>query len=456
MEFLKQRGRLFTPAYVLLLFLLFWLPIESTLIGRAYTHVVGLNGAGALRVTMNSETIVIAVRAAFLMTIQVPFLIVLFSRRTWHNRTPSMLLVRIGLCVWLAGATLSTLVHIDNALVLLNYVAGMGSAGAVFFACKRVNMTGSRHFELAYVAIAAGGLIPMLYDLHRYYAQFGIPTLAKAIAVKYDIPFWSTKCYFGNPDNASNVYGLFAAISLAIVATKLFSRPVRWLAVLTLAAASASTVLTMARTGIVILAFGFLVTMLFIRSLKGLTIGIVAALLLLMSGQTAAKIYSYFLPVLKYDVEQERTAAGRIESMQQGWAGFVDHPAFGLGPGQSPLVVTYGEAHQLAIWQATDNGILGLAGVLLVTAGCIWRLASLLLTGAVNNALRLEYVFLLAPALYFVRGLVSDVTINVTVINTWICLTFAALAIADRTFVAAPTRWRVLLHPQVRHAGIHA
>jgi len=214
-----------------------------------------------------------------------------------------MFIVRAGLISWVIGASVSTLAHIDDPQVILNTAAGTFSAGMVFFAVRRVDMWTMHHYELACRAILLGGMIPCAIDLYRYYAAFGLPSLQGVILNKYKPTFWSEQCYFGNPDNASNAYGLFAMLAIGVLFCKLFNRTTRRLALISAIMSTLEILLTMARTGIVFLLIAIIVAATFARSKKAFAaFGIIAVVVVLVRPDEAGRtLLHYFQPAVRYD-----------------------------------------------------------------------------------------------------------------------------------------------------------
>lgn len=430
---LKKKAQSLSPEFLLVLLLLFWIPMESTLLGRAYTFAVDLNSA-----SLQKDMSTVYVKWLLLFTIAVPLLITIIARppfRGSHDRSGPMFMVRLGIAAWITGAVISTLAHLSDPRVVLDAAAAILSGGMVFLAVRRVDFGTSRHYELACRAILFGALIPCLIDLYRYHAAWGIPSLTGIILIKYKPEFWSDQCYFGNPDNASTAYGLFAALAIGVLSARVFRRPTRLLALATLLPCSLEILLTMARTGIVFLGFALLLGALYLRRKSVfIMIGAAALALSLAAGHYVIQILAeYFKPAVTYDAQNVNTES-RIQSMKEGWSAFSTHPLTGLGTGQAGTVIDEDVPHELAIWEASEDGVFGLVGVFLIVAGCIWRLAALMWIGPRSWAARLDFAFFLAPALYFVRGLVSNVAVSNTVFNTWICITCAMLAITDRIF----------------------
>src|SRR5690348_12656022 len=122
--------------FVLSLALLFFIEIETTLPGRAYTHFLGLNALASEGAVRDAGSLLITLQALLLATIILPCLIWMTSLPARRNLNPSSITIRLGICLWLAGAAISTLAHIENPRVVFTFFAGIGSAIAVFYALK--------------------------------------------------------------------------------------------------------------------------------------------------------------------------------------------------------------------------------------------------------------------------------------------------------------------------------
>lgn len=435
---LRHRMRLLSPEFGLLVMLVFSLPMEVTYLGRGYNFVVGLNSAAMDELTSMAaisgvDLGMLSIECLFMFTILVPMAIVQFSRSAPTKNSTSYL-IGWGLGLWILGGAISTIGHLDEPNTILNFFASIVSAAAVYVASRRVRMSSIRQYEMVFQAIAIGFLFPLLYDLVHYYRRWGVPTISAAIAEKYDVAYWTSNSMFGNPDLASCAYYLVFALSVCFSVQRQITRRTRVLACCTLALSALMIGVTMARQFILLAAITAVSTWIFERKKWLLAIGVcgLVGLALLTSEDKFAIARGYFEPALTYDTNNE-TVSSRVYSMQQGWEAFRENPIVGLGLGESFKIVDVSVAHELAISQADETGFFGFVGVLLVTLGCLWRFVGLLRAGPSTAALRLEYTFMVGPALYFASGLISGVGMNSSVVNTWICVVFASIGIAETT-----------------------
>src|SRR5438552_19177266 len=74
---------------LLVLFLLFFIQIEPTIIGRAWTHLLGLNIGGVDALTGGQNALTTALQSLCLVTMAVPFLIWVTSRSVFPKASSS-------------------------------------------------------------------------------------------------------------------------------------------------------------------------------------------------------------------------------------------------------------------------------------------------------------------------------------------------------------------------------
>jgi O-Antigen ligase len=429
-----------SPPFLLALLLFFFIQIEPTILGRAYTHFLGLNAAGMEGSFLGTGSLFTVVQTLSLLTIVLPVLIWATSRPlAWGSNLPSIA-IRSGLGLWLTGAAISTLAHFENPLVILNFVAGIGSAAAVFYAVRRLRITNLRQVEAIFAVLYLGALIPAVQGIVGYYQVWGIPSVQTLLEAKYHPEIWQVSSPFGNPDNVATLYCVLACPCLAMVSLKMFSRRMRLLAALVLVCAGLNLLLTMARASFIVFVAALASVNIFMRNRKMWLISVGAMFFAIASPLVnSAKMRDYFGAALRVDTATDNSIAERMESIRRSWQHFLEHPVIGVGAYQSSTFLVEKNAHELPIWQAAEHGIFGLLGVLLVTAGLLGRFLKLLKGGRGRDYVTLEFIFLFGPAMYFAKGLFAEVNINNTVVNTWICSVFAMLAIADaRTWAPSP------------------
>jgi hypothetical protein len=421
--------------FYLSLVLLFYIQIETTIIARGYTYLLGLNATSTdalARTSGVAQSAQTATRALGMLTISLPCLIWITSSTVSRRTSLSSIAIRLGLCLWLGGAAISTLAHIENPLIMLNFLAGIGSAAAVFYAIRSLRIANLRQVEAMLAAIFLGALIPAIQGIIGYYQAWGIPSVQTLLAAKYQPRIWQSSAPFGNPDNVATLYCLLACPCLAVVSSRVFGRKMRLLALVMLVCAGMNLLLTMARASLIIFVVAFAAVNMLMHNRKVRLLSAVAIFLVIFSpAVNSPMMRDYFGVALRVDALADNSVAERLDSIRISWQHFLENPVIGVGAYQSTTFLAEQNAHELPIWQAAEHGILGLLGVLLVTAGSVGRFLKLLKSGCGRDQVSLQFIFVLGPSMYFAKGLFAEVSMNNIVVNTWICTAFAMLAIAD-------------------------
>lgn len=437
-----------TLPYFAVLGLLAFIPLNSTLLGRAYYHFLGMNALG----NGNPVSWAIAWRGLFLATLLLPILILMVSSPPAGRRPLSYTFMRAGLWLWVMGAVMSTASHLQPEVVL-ELLCGLASGLAVFYAVR--NGAG-RRMKAAFWVLAVGGDLLALELFIGFYTTWGLPTLANIMAHHYvETDAWVAVSPLANPDMTALFFGVLCCPCLVAVLGRTVSKQTRILAWITLGASTAAIIVCMSRTALVIYLISWMLASAFARSRRNLAL---CALLLVgtglyLSSQSSTGFASFFLDAVTYNGAADGSAAARLDSMRTGLQTFSDNPLLGVGISQSFLSVEReSRTHELLIWQADEIGVLGLAGVLLLTGACLARMAMLIREGTAER----EFLFLLGPGVFFLRGLVSDITLNSNVVNSWVCLVFALLALAEIQAIAGglPQRaFRAIPRRQVAARG---
>src|ERR1700680_4877143 len=100
-----------SPTFLLLQWLLFFIQTTATFIGRAYYNLIGLH----------ADTLTNSAKSLLLPTLVVPCFVLLTSRRLSHGSILSFRMIYAGLWLWFFGATISTLAHREDPVVVLIY-----------------------------------------------------------------------------------------------------------------------------------------------------------------------------------------------------------------------------------------------------------------------------------------------------------------------------------------------
>ena len=222
-------------------------------------------------------------------------------------------------------------------------------------------------------ALAAGFLAALTILLLRadmvFLRDWGFPTPAKLLAAKYQNVAYDFHYYtLGNPDHTAG----FLLMPLALAAFWAAGRalPQRWRAAVACAAlvTGATLVLTYARlatvTGmalVVVLA----VTSPATRRVRLAVLAAVGTLALVY----AIAVAGYFLDLLS--TARNASLSERFYSLGDSLETLADHPVTGVGLGQYMTSNGFFPAHSSIFQAAAEMGVLGLAGLLLLTVAVV-------------------------------------------------------------------------------------
>src|SRR5262249_1111921 len=156
---------------------------------------------------------------------------------------------------------------------------------------------------------------------------------------------------FGELDYHSHntFYNLLTAPCVVVVMSKSFRKRVRFLAWAVVICSGVNTIVSMSRAAIATLAVTGIIASIFARNKRAVLLvgSSVCLIALVYSNGSFDSFKGYFLNGLTYDTAMDQSAAGRLDSIREGWQQFLDHPMVGVGPGQNALVITATAVHEL-------------------------------------------------------------------------------------------------------------
>jgi len=332
--------------------------------------------------------------------------------------------------------------HFDQSESLFGYIAGLTSAILVYYSSIFAKVDESSIAKSTISAVILGALFSLTDGLIQYYRVYGIPTAAILLTSKYDLeglqPY--RVATFGNVDNTACFAFLVAAPCSVILASKLFTRSIRVLAAVGLVVVILNLLIDQSRTAFVAFGAVAIAAVIFARHIRvAITTAVISCIVL---GPLAmGMVNQYWGDILKAVTysQSDRSAFERIESINEGWKEFSDHPIAGIGSLESQTKNPYTLAHELPVSQAAETGIFGLIGVLSLTVGTIQRAFVLVKKGPIDENMKIRFMFALGPAIYFAIGLVASVTVNYELWNSWICLVAAFVGLSSVSFWSRDT-----------------
>lgn len=294
-----------------------------------------------------------------------------------------------------------------------------------------------------WVALTLGALIPLVAGIAAYYKEWGFPSAVELLTSRYDMQRMSgyMDATYGNTGNTAALLALLTPAWLAVAAARSVGRKLRLLCGVALAIALAHALIVESRTLFIVLVVLLLPVAYYHRRIA------VAAL-----GVALAAVLTYVLPLMAQADQLLQTSFGaapdnsasdqsveeRTEAMRIGLRVMMDHPALGVGPGNSPKVNLYTSAHQFWINQGQEIGLLGLLLSALVSIAVFWRFFAHLRTrsaGIFTDPIgELRFAGAAGACGYILYGCIANMPLSATVVNVWVGLLAIMLAMGDATF----------------------
>jgi hypothetical protein len=422
----------------LLASLFLFLPLSNT-VGRAYFYVVRF-GAPLEEAPLS---------VLFGPAVLLPLLLFAVP----GTRMPLGHIVSIGgftpiWLLWFVAGSISTLANYETEWVLVHYLTGFLSALLVFVALRRHRWS-SGEIDYALLALALGSMVPMVLGAHAYYQEFGVPDLQTLVFAPFRVERWEIyrELTFGNVQNTACFIVLLSPPLLALVLDRSRHWAVRGICAASVFLQSLNLLLIQARTGIVLFLVAIVIVAVIVYK-RQVRNKVVALFALFVIGSLIIGYYSDSPSAgsntdaidvalerldyaIRFDTGSDESAAGRAEAMTEGWNLFIKNWPGGLGPSASLLHHSRGSAHQFNLAQGMESGVLGFLASIFLVLQVLLRFGSSVVRSLASLENYREFLMLFGPALYLTYGVLSNVILNMTYCNVWICMLAALLALAD-------------------------
>lgn len=369
--------------------------------------------------------------------------LILISMRLVQKDNPrplsgAALSISLPFFLWFFAATLSFFWNIGTESVFKYYLGGFVGPLIIYLAFRELPLS-KKLFTQIMIGFSLGIVTVLILGIIVYYQEWGIPGVYTLMFSRYNearMKLYQQMTY-GNLGHTAQLLVFISPVFLALA----FDRGRSWLQRFWFGGVSLLCLINVAivgaRAGFVVIAVAMLLIFYFHRRLGRFLI--VVALLVVAARFVLSEINLYganlflehMINGITINQEADYSVMTRIEAMKEGWAVFTNNWLTGVGPGSTSLYISDISAHQMFIQQGAQLGILGLFATIILVLANFWRLAKTTFTKTVQ-AFRVErFVLLLGPAMFFMYGLLADLTLNIGVVNIWANLMAAFLALAD-------------------------
>lgn len=254
--------------------------------------------------------------------------------------------------------------------------------------------------------LAVGWIIRFGYAGFVFYQTWGIPGPSEILLAHFNIdrirPYMNAT--FGNTSRTAALIVpamIMTALTLAVAKT---SRPQKVLLAVTLAVLAINSLIAGSRAQVLVAILVLAVAGLKSSARGGVlvVIGVGASVALLFRTIGASEV-GRFSAVLSSNRLQDGSVRERWDSIQEGLRVMSEY-WLGVGPGRSPDFNYYSVAHQFAVFQGSETGILGFLAVIVLFVIFIAKFA----VSPISDGRELRFVFRAAAAGWFMFAMLAN------------------------------------------------
>lgn len=298
----------------------------------------------------------------------------------------------------------------------------------------------NRDFELIVAAFALGVILRFGLAAAIYVTTVGASSIAAAFDARYNVvvmqPYMDAT--FGNTGNTGSVI----AIAFVILATLFMSQGLRtWLrglVTVALVLLLANVLMTGSRGAILTMLVCVAVAAVIMKSRWRFVMMAVAVPSVIYAAQAAGNmIISRFSSAISVDYIADRSIRERLDSINIGIDLMLHHP-LGIGPGLSHVYNPYSVAHQFAVSQGSELGVIGFLLVLALAIFIIIKTARSR-REVVNTP---AIAFRMGSLAWLVFAMTTNVPVNTGAAIPWIGLLTISLVFGDFISQEAPVATR--------------
>lgn len=338
------------------------------------------------------------------------------------------------LFLWFLAATFSLDINWSIDVANINYVAVYYTSLLVYIAFLNLNLTEEEYIGI-FIALALGSLFPLISGVIEYYQYCGIPDSKTFIYTHCDLKKMRhySQATFGNTGNTAAFLMLIIPPFFALLVHEKLKKQLRWLFGIILFLAVINLIIIYSRSAFITL----FIASLFITYKRSFRFCIMYALILLLFFISIRIIFpdlfstsaNYLNNAILLN-SHDNSVAVRGSAMKIGWQIFLDHFFAGTGPGANIYYNPYTSAHQFNIEQASELGILGFIASILLCLATFIKFIKIIW----DKNLKLCYrtlIFIVGPTSYLFYGTLANMPLNIGVVNSWISLMVALLALVE-------------------------
>lgn len=335
---------------------------------------------------------------------------------------------------WTLAATVSTLANYEMDAVN-NLLWGYWVPFLLFLSLVRLSPSRD-DFQWIIVFFAFGLALRFGYGALVFYSEWGIPTLSELLFARYDtvLMVGYKDATFGNTGNSASILAIALPVLVwSLIVSGSMKRIVRIVLATSIVILCANVLITGSRSAMLISAVVLIVSTfkLKTRSRYALLLFLVLATYL-FAEYAGERATGRFATVISADVQEDTSLAERVDSMKIGLGMMFDYP-LGVGPGMSQFYNIYDVAHQFAVAQGGELGILGMIIVLLLAGFVVAGIIALKLSKYVDEA-NPAVAFRFGAFSWIVYAMTTNIPVNSGATMPWIGMLAMFLAFTEHRF----------------------
>lgn len=277
--------------------------------------------------------------------------------------------------------------------------------------------------------LAVGWILRFGYGAFVFYQTWGIPGPAEVLLAHFDLdrirPYANVT--FGNPSQTAALILIGMILTAVTLAVGKTSRIQKALLGVALAILAVNGLIAGSRAQLLVTIF-----MLALAGLKSsrrggvaVVLGVCAIVALLLQTIGASEV-GRFGAVLSSNRLQDGSVRERWSSTQEGLHVMSEH-LLGVGPGRSPEFNYYTVAHQFAVFQGSETGILGFMAVVILFVIIVAKFG----IPTLSNGRELRFIFRTAAAGWFLFAMLANSPLGLGVNIPWVACLALIVALGE-------------------------
>jgi hypothetical protein len=354
------------------------------------------------------------------------------KRRTESTIPKRSRSITFVLAAWSLIATVSAVANLGLGMEpVINLLWGYWVPFLLFLSIVGLNPA-PKDFQWIIGSLALGLALRFGYGILVFYYEWGLPEPGQLLSVRFDVRRMTTymDATFGNTGNSAAI--IVATLPMLLLSLNHISirRSVRVLIIISVVVLIANLFITGSRAAIITMAVMIAIAAFKMKGRWRYLVTLFLGFFVYVFIEFASSAdLARFTAAATVDARVDYSIASRIESNIFGLDLMLKNP-LGIGPGMSYIYSRHSVAHQLAIAQGSELGVLGMMCVFILFGFVIRRTVStsLISTTGAGNA---SAIFHYGALSWFMYAMIASNPLNSGVTIPWVGLLLLFLSLGE-------------------------